>query len=113
MARRGYVYLVAHNDAQVPNLASYRAARLADMPVMEGSVHQPWGTTLRASPYDGSAYVAFDFGDRMPPPGNASPHDDDGGHGGVAFTPEGQALLLRFLTTGEIALPCNPCEVGR
>ena len=110
---KSFLYLVAHNDAQVPNLASFLAARLARLPVIEGSVHVPWGRPVVEAPYPGSAYLAFDFGDRLPPPGNASPQVDDGGHGEVAFTAEGMAVLDHFLTHGEIIMPCDgPCVVG-
>lgn len=107
------LYLVAENDAQVPNLSSGRAARLLDIPVMRGSSHEPWGVEVVESPYEGSAYVSLDYGDRDPPPGNQSPPEDDGGHGAVGVTPEGRALLTRFLLDGVVDMPCEaPCRVG-
>lgn len=102
-----FLYVVAENDAQVPNLASHLAARLAGIPVVEGSVHRPWGVPEVAAPYRGSAYVAFDVGDRPTPPGNRAPQVDDGGHNDAAFTPPAKEMIRHFLDTGEVIMPCD------
>jgi hypothetical protein len=107
LSGKEFVYLVAENDAQVPNLSSERAARLAGLPVMDQSTHLPWGVPVVESPYQGSAYLAMDVGDRMVDPRNVSPEEDDDGHGRVAFTDQGRALISYFLWSGEISVPCN------
>jgi len=102
-----FIYLIAENDAQVPNLSSHRAARLAGLPVLSQSSHLPWGLPVVDSPHQGSAYIALDLGDRSPPPGNRSPEVDDGGHVNLAFTEEGWSLISHFLRTGEVLVPCD------
>ena len=110
-----YVYLIAERDAQVTNLSSDIAARLAGLPVLPGSVRKPWGlTVLDASelPVKSSAYVSFDLGDPATPEGNLSPEKDHGGHGNVGFTAEAQLLVSHFFETGEIIDPCDgPCTI--
>lgn len=107
------VYLVAENDAQVPNLASHRAARLAGLPVLEGSAHVPWGTETVPSPHTGSVYISLDWGDRPTPEGNESPQEDDGGHVGVGFSEVGTPLIGVFFQTGVAVVDCvGPCRVG-
>ena len=102
-----YLYLVAENDAQVPNLSSERAARLGSMPVMDQSVHLPWGVPVVSSPWQGSAYISMDVGDRVVDPRNISPQEDDNGHDDVAFTDEGRQLIGHFLRTGEVQVMCD------
>jgi hypothetical protein len=107
------VYLVAENDAQVPNLASHRAARLAGLPALEGTTHVPWGVETVPSPHEGSSYIAINWGDRETPPGNESPQEDDGGHGGVGFSEVGAPLIGVFFETGVSVVDCvGPCQVG-
>lgn len=103
-----FLYMVAKNDAQVSNLSSEIAARIADIPTLEGSVDVPWGTETVTSPYAGpAAYVSIDVGDRDPVSGNRSPDTDDGGHGSVAFQPESIQMIRHFLETGEILNTCS------
>lgn len=101
------IYLVAENDAQVSNLTSGRAARLLGIPVLEQSTHRPYGVPVVSSPHTGSVYIALDVGDRDVPRGNLSPRTDDGGHGAVPFTPEGLAMIIEFLETGGVTVPCD------
>ena len=107
-------YLVARNDGQVPNLSSELAVRSAGLPVLEGSVLEPWGTETVSSSYEGSAFIAFGLGDRDPPPGNVSPEVDDGGHGAAGLTEWGVQMTREFFATGVLTVPCEgPCVVTR
>jgi len=103
-----FIYLVAENDAQVPNLSSDIAARIAGIPVLTGSARTPWGVPVEDAPVTGSAYVSFGGWDAPPVGGNVSPEVDDGGHGAVGFTPESITMVDRFFATGEIIVPCAP-----
>jgi hypothetical protein len=102
-----FLYLVAQNDAQVANLSSDIAVRTAGIPVMSESVIKPWGVPVVEAPYQGSAYVAFNVGDRDVPTGNLSPEADDGGHGSVGLTSEAQEMIMHFLETGEVISTCG------
>jgi len=105
-----YLYLIAENDSQVPNLASDLAVRMTDMPVLADSSYIPWGATVIDGPTTESAFISFDMGDRATPRGNDSPDEDDGGHNTAAMTEEGVRMIVDFLETGEIASPCDgPC----
>ncbi|MCA9538670.1 MAG: hypothetical protein KC620_07260, partial [Myxococcales bacterium] len=105
---RRVLYLIAENDAQVPNLSSARAARLGHLPVLSVSTLHPWGLEVVDPPYAGSAMLAMDIGDRPTPAGNLSPQVDDGGHSGVSSTPAAMQTMGRFVETGIIDPPCDP-----
>lgn len=108
---REVLYFVAENDAQVPNLSAHRAARLAGLPVVEGSSHLPWGTATVAPPHVGSAYLAFDLGDRLPLAGNLAPEADDGGHSELPVHPAALETMRGFLDDGVVDPPCvGPCR---
>lgn len=105
--------LVAYNDAQVPNLSSDLAARVAGLPQLDASVYTAWGTEQRAGGWNGSGYVVMNVGDRAVPTGNEPPGQDDGGHDTVGMTPEGINLIDTFLRTGEVIDPCGgDCDLG-
>ena len=53
-----YIYLVAHNDSQVPNLSSDIAVRMTGMPVLEDSSYVPWGAETITGPTTESASSA-------------------------------------------------------
>lgn len=106
-AERRTLYIVAENDAQVPNLSSHRAARIAGLPVLSNSSHRPWGVEVVDPPYAGSVYLAMDVGDRPTPPGNRSPEVDDGGHGGMVTTPIGLEAMRLFIEEGVADPPCE------
>jgi hypothetical protein len=103
-----FLYLVAENDAQVPNLSSDIAARIAKVPVLEGSVRVPWGTEIVSPPHDGSAFISFDMGDRQTAPGNEAPTVDDGGHVDVGLTDEAIEMIMHLFETGENIVSCDP-----
>lgn len=108
-----YIYLVAHNDSQVPNLASDIAVRITGMPVLEDSSYYPYGAEVIEGSTTESAFVSFDMGDRATPRGNDSPATDDGGHDSAATTDEGVEMIVNFFQTGEIASTCDgPCVFG-
>ncbi len=100
-----FVYLVTHNDAQVPNLASDLAARIAAIPAIEGSAWVPWGVPTVSAPAPGPAWLAVDLGDPPPPPGNTPPEQDYGGHYNAGFEPDVRAVIGQFLETGTIVGP--------
>ena len=105
-----FVYLIAKNDAQVPNLSSDIAARIAGMSAINGSVRSPWGVPTIEPPVDGSGFIAFDVGDPPNPEGNLSPLADAGGHGSVGFVPAATEMIAHFLETGTILDVCEgPC----
>ncbi|MGM0576370.1 MAG: hypothetical protein ACQEXJ_11625 [Myxococcota bacterium] len=109
-----YVYLIAENDAQVHNLSSDIAARIAGLPVLEASVRKPWGVPVVSAPYEGSVFVSMDLGDPPLPEGNIAPEEDAGGHADVGFTPEARDLMEGFLQTGVAEPPCGGavCDLG-
>jgi len=105
-----FLYLVAQNDSQVPNLASDITVRMTDMPVLEDSSYIPWGSEVISGPTTDSAFVSFDMGDRDTPRGNASPDVDDGGHNSAGLTTEALDMIVHFLDTGVIESTCGgPC----
>lgn len=105
-----FLYLVAQNDAQVPNLSSDITVRMTDMPVLEDSSYIPWGSEVISGSTTDSAFVSFDMGDRDPPRGNESPDVDDGGHNSAGLTQEALDMIVHFLDTGVIESTCDgPC----
>jgi hypothetical protein len=105
-----YLYMVAENDSQVPNLSSDIAVRMTGLPVLADSSYIPWGSTVIDGPTTESAFISIDMGDRETPRGNDSPDEDDGGHNTAALTDEGVGMILHFFETGEIASTCDgPC----
>lgn len=108
-----FLYLVAQDDAQVPNLASDIAVRITGMPVLSDSSYYPYGAEVIDGPTTESAFISFDMGDRATPRGNESPDVDDGGHDAAAITDEGMEMIVHFLDSGEIASTCGgPCVFG-
>ena len=105
-----YLYLVAHNDSQVPNLSSDIAVRITGMPVLEDSSYHPWGAEVIEGPTTESAFVSFHMGDRENPRGNESPSQDDGGHNNAPTADESVDMILNFFETGVIESVCDgPC----
>ena len=108
-----FLYLVAQDDAQVPNLASDVAVRITGMPVLADSSYYPYGAEIIDGPTTDSAFISFDMGDRDTPRGNQSPQVDDGGHDSAAVTEQGIEMIMHFLDSGEIASTCGgPCVFG-
>jgi hypothetical protein len=100
--------IAALNDAQVPNLSTDLAMRMAGAPVISGSVTEPWGFDVEQAPWSGSGYVTIDVGDPPVPFGNEAPTVDAGGHGGVIMSDAGLQILLAFLAPdGVIPMPCD------
>jgi len=95
------------NDAQVPNLSSDMAMRMAGAPVVRGSVSEPWGFEVLDAPYTGSGYVEIDLGDPDCPEGNLAPPIDAGGHGAIARDPMALLMIESFLYDGEVIMPCD------
>ena len=105
-----YIYLVAHNDSQVPNLSSDIAVRMTGMPVLEDSSYVPWGAETITGPTTESAFISFHMGDRENPRGNESPDSDDGGHNSAPGSGEALDMIHDFFETGSIESPCGgPC----
>ena len=100
--------IAALNDAQVPNLSTDLAMRMADVPVIAGSVREPWGIDVVQAPWDGSGYITIDVGDPPNPEGNVAPTEDAGGHGDVILAPSAMQIVTEFLTPdGLITMPCD------
>lgn len=103
-----FLYIVAENDAQVPNLSSDLAMRTAGVPVVQGSVREPWGLEIVSAPFNGSGYVSIDFGDPAVPYGNLPPPYDAGGHGAVPYTETSLQMTGEFLLgSGNVTMPCD------
>ena len=100
--------IAALNDAQVPNVSTDLAMRMAGSPVIEGSVREPWGFDVVQAPWSGSGYVTIDVGDPDPPPGNVAPEVDAGGHGNVILAAAALDMVRAFLApNGFIPMPCD------
>ena len=103
--------IAALNDAQVPNLSTDQAMRMAGVPVLEGSTWTPWGFDVAPSPHAGSAVITVDMGDRPVPEGNVAPEHDDGGHSAVGAHPTALSMMFEFFQTGQVSVPCDgPCD---
>ena len=95
------------NDAQVPNVSTNQAMRMAGVPVIEGSALEPWGFPVETAPYQGSALVYVDMGDRETPEGNVFPETNDNGHSEVGKTDIALQIIQPFLETGVVEMPCE------
>ena len=105
---KSFVYIVAQNDAQVPNLSADLAMRMAGVPAVTGSVREPWGLEVWDAPFQGSGYIAVDLGDPEVPYGCEPPPYDAGGHGAVPFTETSLTISETFLLQGgTIVMPCD------
>ena len=103
-----FLYIVAENDAQVPNLSSDLAMRTAGVPVVQGSVREPWGLDVVSAPFSGSGYISIDLGDPEVPYGNVAPSHDAGGHGAVPYTETSLQMTAEFLLgSGNVTMPCD------
>ena len=105
---RHVLMVAAHNDAQVHNLATDFAMRSIGVPQLEGTSRPVYGFDTVAGPYDGSATITVDLGDRPGPEGNLPAPFNDGGHGDVATTPTGRYLLDTYLRPDGVA--DSPCD---
>ena len=111
---KSFLYIIAENDAQVPNLSSDLGARLAGIPVLSASVRKPWGIPVVKSPYKGSAYISYRYGDPDPPKGNLSPKKDHGGHWNVPLHDLVGKTIWHFFETGEVAVYCKgSCDLTK
>ena len=99
--------IAAENDAQVPNLSTDQAMRMVGVPVIEGSTREPFGFDVVSPPHTGSGYITIDMGDPPVPEGNTAPSEDAGGHFTVGQTELALQVVMSFLFTGEIILPCD------
>ena len=106
------LYTVAHNDVQVPNLASDIAARSMDLPLLSPPLFPVWGLTEVSAPFDGSAYVYFDTGAPPVPTTNTPPLEDAGAHGTVRTLPSHLEMMRAFLRPdGQVEQTCEgPCD---
>ncbi|TNE51852.1 MAG: hypothetical protein EP343_03045 [Deltaproteobacteria bacterium] len=109
-----FLYIIAENDAQVPNLSSDLGARLAGIPVLDQSVRKPWGIKEVKAPYKGSAYISYHWGDPDNPVGNVSPKKDNGGHWNIPINQMVGESILHFFQTGEAIVKCKgPCDLKK
>ena len=103
------LYIISVNDAQVPGISSDRAARIADIPVLDSSARLPWGVTTASGPITGSAIVYWDGGYDAMPDSNAPPPMADAGlaHNGILPIIQVNEQVEGFLSTGIINDTCN------
>ena len=103
------LYIISINDAQVPGISSDRAARIADIPVLDSSARLPWGVTTASGPITGSAIVYWDGGYDAMPDSNAPPPMADAGlaHNGILPIIQVNEQVEGFLSTGIINDTCN------
>ncbi|MFZ5481509.1 MAG: hypothetical protein ACOZNI_32405 [Myxococcota bacterium] len=99
--------IAALNDAQVPNLTSDLANRIAGVPILAGSAREAWGFDVVDASQATSGYVTIDMGDPEVPEGNVAPTVDAGGHSNVGVADAAQAMMIQFLGTGTLTMPCD------
>jgi pimeloyl-ACP methyl ester carboxylesterase len=99
--------IAAENDPKVQNLSTDLAMRTAGVPIVRGSSRESWGFEVKDAPFEGSAYLTIDMGDREIPPGNVAPEVDDLGHDTSGFTPAAQAIIRQWLADGTVTMPCD------
>ncbi|MEE2759589.1 MAG: hypothetical protein VYA86_06400, partial [Candidatus Thermoplasmatota archaeon] len=100
---------ISVNDAQVPELSSDRSARAVGMPVLNGSMHIPYGVEIADGPISGSAIVYWDGDYEAMPETNAAPPIGDAGkaHNEIAPIIQVNEMVEVFLLTGIINDTCN------
>ena len=100
---------ISLNDAQVPMLSSDRSARAAGIPVLNGSMHMPYGVEVVDGPVNGSAIVYWDGNYAVMPETNAAPPIGDAGkaHNEIAPILQVNEMVEAFLMTGVINDTCN------
>ncbi|MBJ83895.1 MAG: hypothetical protein CMB52_00030 [Euryarchaeota archaeon] len=100
---------ISVNDAQVPELSSDRSARAVGMPVLNGSMHIPYGVEIADGPISGSAIVYWDGDYEAMPETNAAPPIGDAGkaHNEIAPIVQVNEMVEVFLLTGIINDTCN------
>ena len=100
---------ISVNDAQVPELSSDRSARAVGMPVLNGSMHIPYGVEIADGPISGSAIVYWDGDYEAMPETNAAPPIGDAGkaHNEIAPIIQVNQMVEVFLLTGIINDTCN------
>ncbi len=113
-ARRVLMH-AGRGDAEVPVLAARLHARALGLALMTPSVETPiYGLPEVESPYDGSAYVEYDFGLPDPLPGTEAriPEEDTEVHEGIRRLEVTQSRVDRFLRPdGKIERLCDgPCD---
>ena len=100
---------ISLNDAQVPMLSSDRSARASGIPVLNGSMHLPYGVEVVDGPVNGSAIVYWDGNYAVMPETNAAPPIGDAGkaHNEIAPILQVNEMVEVFLMTGVINDTCN------
>ena len=100
---------ISVNDAQVPMISSDRSARAAGIPVLNGSMHMPYGIELVDGPVSGSAIVYWDGNYTVMPETNAAPPLADAGkaHNEIGPIQQVNEMVEAFLLTGVINDTCN------
>lgn len=97
-------------DPYVPNIATHLHARELGLPLLSPAPREIWGLETAAAPFDGSAFVEFDFNEAAPLPGTygTTPSEDNGVHQAVrASTPSIRQIDAFFRPDGEIENFCD------
>jgi hypothetical protein len=112
--------LEAFGDHQVANVSTEKLARTIDLGRREptladgrsSDVEPFWGIAPEPLPSKGSALVMWDFGTPTPPIVNMPNRAGEDPHGKLSDVPEALALVLGFVTEGEITDVCSakPCQ---
>jgi hypothetical protein len=113
--------LEAFGDHQVANVSAEKLARSLGIDRREptladgrSSDDEPfWGIEpIESLPSDESGLVVWDFGTPTPPTDNVPNRAGDDPHGKLSNVPEALALVLSFVTEGQIADVCGagPCQ---
>jgi len=100
-------------DTQVPNAATYRHARMLDIPLVTPAVEEVWGLARVGAPHAGSGLATFDLGVDPGFYANAEALDDPTiVHDELRSHAEVHEQMRVFLTDGKITNPCaGPCSL--
>lgn len=102
---------VAIGDQQVTPLGAHYMARTMGAALVTPAARPLWGLTERAAPFEGSAIVEWDFGDRTPPlPDTNRPTGESGDGDPHEWTRSEPASVLQaetFLRTGVVTQTCD------
>jgi hypothetical protein len=100
---------MSKEDSQVHHLATHFLARAVNAKQMSPYIMKAWGLEEAAYPYDGNAFVDFDFHKREAPDENIpDPKGDNDAHGGPSGSPGGMEQIDKFLwPDGEVVDGCG------
>ncbi len=99
------------NDSQVSHFAAEIQVRSLGIPAVAPSAWPAFGIPEREAPFDGSAWVPYDFPSTPPPLTNNAPEEDNGVHEAVRRLDAAQRQIDAFLRPGgQVVNFCDgPC----